>query len=957
MISADDPDAAAKIERKIAKLEKLQEVMKAANKIIKKKGADEKKIEALMALGLDEATSRKKLEPDFAGRVGFPAYETTNNLANIKRLQGRLTEVKELQAKAPLHAVYKSLEGDEATVDENRDENRVQIVLPEGPSRKNRKALKQNGWHLTSGGIWQRKITLRALRDAHQIMLQIGFTKVDEHSVHPGGVMVGGLGDASPTEILDPLKLSIGTGVELEHTNDPREAEVYASTHILEDSDYYKKLQSIEGASKGLRRLPEADLQRLIFLLYRGHGEHDGSVAMGRAIKETGIFESQWKATEKAAIADGLANDKKVLVKGDRWVARLVDAGAIPGDLPGLAKKKGKILGHYLWIHPFSQGAMGVEEHQQKLIAILHPSRPRSWNYRPNLPGYVEAPTVDFDVNLEFARATISPCLSRVGQSVEEVAREQDPEGYPKLEQAGYRACWESDCGSAANLGSSDRRDLYDRSNKSYQSAKTCGYNFYAPPRGVEQTTSEHARYADLKKLYDHLLSTRPKEWTYTSSHPRTHIGQVRPLERDKIPSGFRFIGKTTLNGQEYPVVVYPTPQPDALSHSLFLLDGTGEAWAREHLAYDLFRQGFGEEAMRSAQSPSYRWLTNDDAYPGFRSPQSFLQYKYGIGNISSEKDLRDLHYKMSDVFQRFYQAAPAAAAPAPAPEEPKWKFEGMVGSTMSTAPAPAPKTLQQLAAERRAEPATTAPMKTSADLINAMDRAQLAAEDERLSRILRNAFLPMDVEKEARAQLALVKSRIALPGDTKVLRTFTAGSLGEAVLAREAATRIVEPPTPPSVSLAPKSLQQLAAERRAAPAAAPAASTQAIVAAAVEAGVKAGIAAATGASPFSLTPAMAQTRELSLAFDFVRANAASYLTFKNRDLRAKNLEKVKAWAMEQGLDDAKADECAELALSMFVRIPDASMASESLSAPTPDLWSTSPRNWGKAAKKHWIEA
>lgn len=91
------------LEQVIKQLEfckRLQEVKKTANAIIRKyKGAESCLPELIEKTGLKEATCREILKPDYMGRLGFPQFELTNNLAKIKRLEQR---VKLLQSKDEL---------------------------------------------------------------------------------------------------------------------------------------------------------------------------------------------------------------------------------------------------------------------------------------------------------------------------------------------------------------------------------------------------------------------------------------------------------------------------------------------------------------------------------------------------------------------------------------------------------------------------------------------------------------------------------------------------------------------------------------------------------------------------------------------------------------------------------------------------------------------------------------
>lgn len=52
----------------------------------------------------------------------------------------------------------------------------------------------------------------------------------------------GGVGDQTPTSAVDPVQLSLGVQIEMEHTNDPDIAKEIAMDHLTEDPEYYSKL-------------------------------------------------------------------------------------------------------------------------------------------------------------------------------------------------------------------------------------------------------------------------------------------------------------------------------------------------------------------------------------------------------------------------------------------------------------------------------------------------------------------------------------------------------------------------------------------------------------------------------------------------------------------------------------------------------------------------------------------
>lgn len=159
-IRSDDPDAIAKLEAKLDDMQKYQELMKAANKIIRKKLTDDQKVEQLKQLGLGEANSKQLLKPDFAKRIGFADYQLQNNNANIRRVKQRIQELKDKLVRACEAPVenqgYPELG---LTVVYNREIDRLQLVFDSKPSESIRNILKSNGFRWSpSESAWQRQL-------------------------------------------------------------------------------------------------------------------------------------------------------------------------------------------------------------------------------------------------------------------------------------------------------------------------------------------------------------------------------------------------------------------------------------------------------------------------------------------------------------------------------------------------------------------------------------------------------------------------------------------------------------------------------------------------------------------------------------------------------------------------------------------------------------------------------
>lgn len=163
-ISSDDPQAVEKLEAKLAALEKNQEMMKAANAAIRMK--DPAKGDAKLAeLGYTPEDIAKLRAPDFCGRIGYPAYALQNNNANIRRIRGRIEELKKRTENTP-----EGWEFDGGRVVVNTAENRLQIIFDGKPDADIRTELKGEGFRWApSQGAWQRQLTDNAMRAARRL--------------------------------------------------------------------------------------------------------------------------------------------------------------------------------------------------------------------------------------------------------------------------------------------------------------------------------------------------------------------------------------------------------------------------------------------------------------------------------------------------------------------------------------------------------------------------------------------------------------------------------------------------------------------------------------------------------------------------------------------------------------------------------------------------------------------
>jgi len=157
-IFSDDPEAVTKLKEKIEGCQKTQEVMKLANKLVKKMVKvgppwKEEELEELNKITGSKIGS-KLLEPDFCGRIGFAGYMLTNNNANINRMKKRL---KEFEAKSQDET--KSYMIGEVEIVENVEENRLQVIFPGKPPQEMRTKLKSHGFRWSPyNKAWQRHL-------------------------------------------------------------------------------------------------------------------------------------------------------------------------------------------------------------------------------------------------------------------------------------------------------------------------------------------------------------------------------------------------------------------------------------------------------------------------------------------------------------------------------------------------------------------------------------------------------------------------------------------------------------------------------------------------------------------------------------------------------------------------------------------------------------------------------
>ena len=153
----DDPQAAAKLEAKLVKLESAQETMKAVNAYFRKN----KTLEGCPSLTPEQIT---KLQQEMSQSWHldksrpYPAYMLSNNNAEIRRIRGRIEQVRQHE-----ETNFAGWEFDGGRVEANKADNRMQVFFDGKPDEAARDELKANGFRWApSVGAWQRQLNKNA---------------------------------------------------------------------------------------------------------------------------------------------------------------------------------------------------------------------------------------------------------------------------------------------------------------------------------------------------------------------------------------------------------------------------------------------------------------------------------------------------------------------------------------------------------------------------------------------------------------------------------------------------------------------------------------------------------------------------------------------------------------------------------------------------------------------------
>ena len=180
VIRGDESDSLEKLEAKVEYLKYWHEVMVEANKYYRK----HKTLDGFEGADPDELERIKKDLADIQ-RVGmydipYPSYRLTNDNQNIKRLEGRIAELKRLKDNDGLQE-----ENDIYKLWTDKQDMRIRISFEIGkPDREIIDMLKGKGFKWArSQGVWQRQLTDNAVYSTKQLQKSLHeFYKIEDQS-------------------------------------------------------------------------------------------------------------------------------------------------------------------------------------------------------------------------------------------------------------------------------------------------------------------------------------------------------------------------------------------------------------------------------------------------------------------------------------------------------------------------------------------------------------------------------------------------------------------------------------------------------------------------------------------------------------------------------------------------------------------------------------------------------
>ena len=162
-ILSGDPEAVEQLQAKVERLTLAQDTMKAANVHYRKHGT-------MDGFEMSPEAAKAVKEVTLYARGPFPTYALTNNRANLKRTQERLSALLAAKETAPVE--QQAAEG--CTYREDTQLMRVQLIFDDKPDADTRALLKSNGFRWApSQNAWQRQLTDNGKRAAREVISKL----------------------------------------------------------------------------------------------------------------------------------------------------------------------------------------------------------------------------------------------------------------------------------------------------------------------------------------------------------------------------------------------------------------------------------------------------------------------------------------------------------------------------------------------------------------------------------------------------------------------------------------------------------------------------------------------------------------------------------------------------------------------------------------------------------------
>lgn len=160
-----------RLQEKVDTLQRLQDTMKAANKVCRStKLSEAEKVDELVAMGIKEKDAVMLLHPTQSWQsVGFATYQLQNNLAKIKATQAAIE-----RHKAMAEAEDKEITFNGGRVVVCNSDERMRFYFDEIPTVEVRNLMKRNAFKWSpKNGAWQRQLTANCKFDTKRILAEL----------------------------------------------------------------------------------------------------------------------------------------------------------------------------------------------------------------------------------------------------------------------------------------------------------------------------------------------------------------------------------------------------------------------------------------------------------------------------------------------------------------------------------------------------------------------------------------------------------------------------------------------------------------------------------------------------------------------------------------------------------------------------------------------------------------